>query len=92
MCPLVIHRPSKALYIPCRQYTTVTTHADKQTDRRTNLDPWHIQQMNRRITDTNVIAMMIAAATMIINSISSSPPELASVVVSITVGDSVAIG
>ena len=65
---------------------------DKQTDRWTNLDPWHIQHMNRRITDTNVIAMTIAAATMMINSISSSP-ELLSVCSSttISVGGSVSI-
>ena len=64
---------------------------DKQTDRRTNLDPWHIQHMNRRITDTNVIAMTIAAATMMINSILSSPELAVCSSTTISVGGLVSI-
>ena len=73
-------------------HTHKQTYADRQTDGQTNLDPWHIQQMNRRITDTNVIAMTMAAATMIINNILSSELALSVVVSgSSSVGGSVSV-
>ena len=69
-------------------YRHARTHT--QTDRHTNLDPWHIQQMNKRITDTTVIPTMTAATIMIISNMLSS--DSASTDDSITFGGSVPVG